>query len=158
MKFLLVLLFASFPSFSFERCISQNINDLVACSAKNYKDEDLKLNYLYKQLINTYPELKENIKLTQKLWVKARDSICAYNQKDGEEYKVYQNSCLLEQTYERNRELKAIMLKQSALSNKNIGNLNPLWKEYMQSHCKFMQDKYSDNDCVTRNNFLHSPE
>ncbi|EPY7204650.1 lysozyme inhibitor LprI family protein [Klebsiella quasipneumoniae] len=36
------------------------------------------LNYLYNAIVTTYPELKENIKNTQRSWIKARDSICAY--------------------------------------------------------------------------------
>lgn len=128
------------------------------CSAKNYEEEDLNLNYLYKEIISTYPELKGNVKNTQKLWVKARDGICSYSPMDGEEYKVYQNSCLYEQTYERNRELKAIILKQSAtMSSRNVSS-NPLWIQYIKSHCEFMQEKYSDNGCVARNNYLHAQE
>lgn len=148
----------SFSTHAFENCLSQSISDLESCSANNFNDEDSKLNYLYKSLINSYPELKGSIKNTQVSWLKARNSICKYSQADGEEYKVYKNSCMLEQTNERNRELKAIFLKQSSLKNKNIPGLNLLWEEYLKSHCEFMQDKYSDNNCINRNNFLHSQE
>lgn len=154
MKYLLLLMTFSFSAFSYENCTSENLNNLESCSARNYKEEDSKLNSLYKELISSYPELKENIKNTQKLWVKARDSICDYSQKDGEEYKIYQNSCLYEQTYERNRELKAIISKQSGQTN--ISNQNSSWNEYIKSHCNFMQGKYSDNECMARNKFLHS--
>lgn len=131
---------------------------LEQCSLETYKNEDAYLNYLYNAIVTTYPELKENIKNTQRSWIKARDSICAYMSADGEELQIYKNSCLYEQTYERNRELKAILSKQKVAMPHENRTSNSFWDEYVKQHCIFMKDKFSDNDCIKRNEFLHIHE
>jgi len=156
MRLVILLMFFSFSTYAFEQCVDKNLKNLESCSLNNYKEEDKKLNYLYKSLINVYPELKENIKKTQKAWIKARDDICKYTLIDGKEYQVYQNACLHQQTYERIRELKAIFLKQTSLENNENLSDNMLWETYLNSHCEFMLNKYNDIECKNRNKFLHS--
>ncbi|WP_337014802.1 lysozyme inhibitor LprI family protein [Leclercia sp. AS011] len=112
MKVFVLLILTSFSAFSFENCKSENIKILERCAFDNYKKEYAYLNYLYNTIITTYPELKEDMKNTQRFWVNSRDSMCTYTSVDGEELPIYKNSCLYEQTYERNRELKAILSKQ----------------------------------------------
>ncbi|MEB7566853.1 lysozyme inhibitor LprI family protein [Enterobacter mori] len=155
MKFFILIILTSFSAFSFENCISENVKILVRCTLDNYKKEDAYLNYLYNTIITTYPELKEDMKNTQRSWVKARDSICTYTSVDGEELQVYKNSCLYEQTYERNRELKTILSKQEVVMSHENSTSNSFWDEYVKQHCTFMKDKFSDNDCMKRNEFLH---
>lgn len=155
MKFLILVFFVSFSAFSFGNCSSEKLNELEDCTFNEYKIEDARLNYLYKTIITTYPELKESIRNTQRTWVKARDSVCAYSESDGQEFKVYKNHCLYEQTYERNRELKAILTLQTAKNISNVSNYNPLWEQYLKGHCAFMKDNFSDNDCIKRNQSLH---
>lgn len=158
MKALILLVFISFSALSFENCTSENIKIMEKCSFDNYKKEDAYLNYLYKSIIDSYPNLNEDLKITQRAWLKARDNICTYKSTDGDEFQVYKNSCLYEQTYERNRELKAIITRQSAIIKRNDISLKSLWMKYVKLHCNFMQKKYSDSECEKRNNFLHNQE
>ncbi|WP_370512071.1 lysozyme inhibitor LprI family protein [Klebsiella quasipneumoniae] len=98
------------------------------------------------------------MKNTQRSWIKARDSICAYTSADGEKLQIYKNSYLYEQTYERNRELKAILSKQKVEMPHENRTSNSFWDEYVKQHCIFMKGKFSDNDCMKRNEFLHIHE
>lgn len=84
MKVFVLLILTSFSAFSFESCKNENIKILERCAFDNYEKEDAYLNYLYNTMITTYPKLKEDMKNTQRSWVKARASICAYTSVDGE--------------------------------------------------------------------------
>lgn len=155
MRYLYLLLMVSFSAFSYDDCSSKNLKDLEGCTFNEYKSEDAQLNFLYKTILTTYPELKESIRETQRAWVKARDNICEYSESDGQEFKVYKNYCLYEQTYERNRELKAILTLHAAKGIRGNSDYNSLWGTYLKHHCKFMKHTFSDNDCMRRNEFLH---
>lgn len=158
MKFILLFCLISFSAFSSENCTNENTKKLEQCTLNNYNEEDAYLNYLYRAIVMTYPELKEEIKNTQRTWIKARDSICTYTSSDGEEFGVYKNYCFYEQTSERNRELKAILSKQASASRHENSNSKSSWDEYVKQHCTFMQNNFSDSDCVKRNEFLHNYE
>lgn len=149
-KLFLLMLAISSTSWAFDNCASENLRDLESCAIKRYSGEDELMNYLYNEVVSLHPQLKDEIRDVQRQWLKARDEVCNYSIEDGEEYVVYQNQCLYEQTYERNRELK-VMLKQSH----NSSNFNKLWKEYVNKHCNLTKKVNSDVDCVNRNYFLH---
>lgn len=153
-KLLILVLFSS-SAMAFENCTGENTNALELCSYNNYKSEDQVLNYLYKDIVTTFPEIKDEVRKTQQLWIKARDEICAYTPDDGEEYKINKNACLYQQTVERNRELKAIITKE-ANSGGAVAISNPKWDEYIKLHCDFMGKNFSDSECNDRNQFLHS--
>ena len=113
MKKLILLSLISFSAVGYENCTSGDTAALEKCSYNNYQSEDNLLNYLYKSIVTSFPEIKDEVKRTQILWIKARDEICKYSPDDGAEYKINQNACLYQQTYERNRELKAIIDKET---------------------------------------------
>ncbi|MFI8418638.1 lysozyme inhibitor LprI family protein [Serratia sp. NPDC078593] len=154
-KLILFMLFSS-SVIAFENCTTGNTNELAKCSYDNYKSEDNLLNYLYENIVTTFPEIKNEVKKTQRLWIKLRDDICAYTPNDGEEYKINKNACLYQQTFERNRELKAIIEKQAELRNSSKITPQLKWNEYIKLHCDFMSKQYSDSGCKDRNQFLHS--
>ena len=157
MKKLILLFLVSFSAYANENCTSGNAMELEECSYNNYKQEDDALNYLYETVINLFPEIKVEVNHSQKLWLKARDDICAYTPDDGAEYKITQNACMYQQTYERNRELKAIIMKEAGR-----GLEQPMpkstWSDYIKYHCEFMGEKFSDSGCKARNQFLHSSQ
>lgn len=157
MKIAILLSLISFSTFAYENCTSANTSVLEECSYNNYKSEDDTLNFLYQTIIRSFPDIKVNVKHSQKLWIKARDEICAYTPDDGNEYKINQNSCMYQQTYERNRELKAIITKEA---NKGMAQSipEPKWSDYIKSHCEFMSKQFSDTKCKERNQFLHSSQ
>ncbi|EKM0378342.1 DUF1311 domain-containing protein [Cronobacter turicensis] len=156
MKLLILFSFVSFSAFSFENCLDENSKKMEECSLVNYKEEDGYLNYLYKSTILSYPELKEDLKRIQLSWINARDSICAASPTDGEEYKIYKYSCLYDQTYERNRELKVMLLKRSSNNLPENSVKTSLWKKYLKEHCTFMKSEFVDDLCEKRNEFLHN--
>ncbi|EOI5729511.1 lysozyme inhibitor LprI family protein [Cronobacter malonaticus] len=156
MKFLMLFNFVTFSALSFENCSHENLKEMEVCSLANYKKEDDYLNYLYRSAAFSYPELSDDLKKIQHSWIKARDIICAASPVDGEEYKIYKYSCLYEQTYERNRELKLILLKKSSNSLPENSARNSLWNKYLKEHCVFMRNKFTDDYCEKRNEFLHS--
>lgn len=149
-KLFLLIFIISSTSWAFDNCASENLKDLELCALNRYKDEDKHMNYLYDKVVGLYPQLKVEIRVVQRQWLKARDEVCNYTIDDGEEYIVYQNQCLYEQTYERNRELK-VMLKQ----NNSVNNFNKSWKEYVNKHCNLTRRVNSDSNCANRNYFLH---
>ncbi|MCZ4058386.1 DUF1311 domain-containing protein [Pantoea sp. LMR881] len=157
MKKLILLFLFSFSTYAYENCTSENTAELEGCSYNNYKLEDDALNYLYKTVINSFPEIKVEVNHSQKLWLKARDEICAYTPDDGAEYKISQNACMYQQTYERNRELKAIIIKEAG---RGVDQPMPKskWNDYIKYHCEFMGKKLSDTGCKGRNQFLHSSQ
>lgn len=157
MKKLILLFFVSFSTYAYENCTNENTLALEKCSYNNYKSEDDLLNYLYKTLMNSFPEIKVEVNRSQKLWLKTRDEICAYTSDDGSEYKISQNACLYQQTYERNRELKAIIMKKA---DKGLAQPIPKssWNDYIKYHCEFMEKNFSDSGCKGRNQFLHSSQ
>lgn len=156
-KLLMLLILVSFSSVAYENCASENTAELETCSYENYKSEDGVLNYLYKEIVASFPKIKNEVKKSQILWIKARDKTCAYTPEDGEEYKINQNACMYQQTYERNRELKAIITKEA---NKGGGGIesSPEWSDYIKYHCDFMEKQFSDTECKDRNEFLHSEQ
>lgn len=157
MKKLILLFLVSFSTYAYENCMSENTSALEECSYNNYKLEDDSLNYLYKTIINSFPEIRVEVNHSQKLWLKARDEICAYTSDDGAEYKISQNACMYQQTYERNRELKAIIMKEAG---RGVEQPMPKskWNDYIRYHCEFMGKKFSDSGCKDRNQFLHSSQ
>lgn len=157
MKKLILLFLVSFSTYAYENCTSGNTEEMEECSYSNYKQEDNTLNYLYGTVINSFPEIKVEVNHSQKLWLKARDEICAYTPDDGAEYKITQNACLFQQTYERNRELKAIIMKEAG---RGVEQPMPKskWNDYIKYHCEFMGKKFSDSGCKDRNKFLHSSQ
>lgn len=157
MKKLILLFLVSFSTYAYENCTSGNTAEMEVCSYNNYKQEDNTLNYLYRTVMNSFPEIKVEVNHSQKLWLKSRDEICAYTPDDGAEYKITQNACLFQQTYERNRELKAIILKEAG---RGVEQLMPKskWNDYIKYHCEFMREKFSDSGCKDRNQFLHSSQ
>jgi uncharacterized protein YecT (DUF1311 family) len=156
-KSVLIVLFCfSFSTMAYENCTSENTKELERCSFGNYKSEDQLLNYLYKDIITSFPQIKDEVKKTQQLWIKARDEICAYTPDDGEEYKIDQNACLYQQTYERNRELKVIILKETSGNATSQSASKPKWDDYIKHHCDFMDKQFSDSTCKDRNLSLHS--
>lgn len=156
MKRLALLALFSFPAIAYENCISENTSELEKCSLNNYKSEDKLLNYLYNDIITSFPEFRYEVKKSQQLWIKARDEVCLYNPDDGVEYKINRNACLYQQTNERNRELNAIITRE--ISKKNGANIipKPKWNEYLKYHCGFMKMQFADTQCNDRNLFLHS--
>lgn len=156
-KLLLLILFSP-SAMAFENCTSEKTNALEQCSYNNYKSEDELLNYLYKDIVVTFPQIKDEVKKTQLLWIKARDEVCTYNPDDGEEYKINQNTCLYQQTVERNRELRAILTKEANSGSLSATASKPKWDEYIKNHCDFMERNFSDSECKVRNNFLHSEQ
>lgn len=156
-KMILLMLFSSHV-LAFENCTSEKTNALEQCSYNNYKSEDQLLNYLYKDIVVTFPKIKDEVKKTQQLWIKARDEVCTYTPDDGEEYKINQNTCLYQQTVERNRELRAILTKEASSGSLSAMSSKPTWDEYIKSHCDFMKKNFSDSDCKVRNQFLHSEQ
>lgn len=157
MKKLMLFFLASFSTYAYENCTSENTEALEQCSYNNYKLEDETLNYLYKTAINSFPEIKVEVNHSQKMWLKARDEICEYTPDDGAEYKISKNACMLQQTYERNRELKAIIMKEAGRS---VDQSMPKskWNDYIKYHCEFMEKRFSDSGCKDRNQFLHSSQ
>ncbi|QCR38363.1 lysozyme inhibitor LprI family protein [Nissabacter sp. SGAir0207] len=155
MKRFLLLSLISFSTFAYENCTSENTAALEQCSYNNYKLEDGTLNYLYQSIIKSFPAIKNEVMHSQRLWLKARDEICAYTPDDGAEYKINQNACLYQQTYERNRELSAIITKEV---NRGVKQpmTQPKWDDYIKYHCEFMGKRFSDIECKDRNQFLHS--
>lgn len=155
MKNLMLLFLVNFSTHAYENCTSENTAALEECSYNNYKLEDDTLNYLYKTVIKSFPEIKVEVTHSQKLWLKARDEICAYTSDNGAEYKINQNVCLYQQTYERNRELNTIITKEASR-----GSEQPMpkskWNDYIKYHCEFMGRKFLDSGCKDRNQFLHS--
>ncbi|MFI3310559.1 lysozyme inhibitor LprI family protein [Ewingella allii] len=158
MKKLILLSLISFSALSYENCTSESTTALEICSYKNYKSEDVILNYLYNKIVTLLPKIKNEVKRTQILWIKARDEICKYSPDDGAEYKITQNACLYQQTYERNRELKAIIDKETY--KREIAQPEPQreWNNYVKNHCEFMEKQFADKGCMDRNNFLHSDQ
>lgn len=157
MKKLILFFLASFSAHAYEICTSENTAALEKCSYNNYKIEDDILNYLYKTVIKSFPEIKVEVIHSQKLWLKARDEICAYTPDDGAEYKISQNACLYQQTYERNRELNAIIMKEAGRgAEQQIPKSK--WNDYIKYHCEFMGKKFLDSGCEDRNQFLHSSQ
>lgn len=75
---------------------------------------------------------------------------------DGEEYKTNQYACLYQQTYEINRELKAIIAKEANGVSMSQSTSQPKWNEYIKSHCDFMERQFSDFGCKDINQFLYS--
>jgi len=146
----------SFSAIAYENCASENTSVLEKCSYDNYKLEDKILNDLYKNIVKSFPEIKNEVKKSQLLWIKARDKICTYTPDDGAEYKINQNACMYQQTYERNRELKAIIIKKSNLEVPSHSTSQPEWNSYIKDHCVFMEKQFSDTACKDRNQFLHS--
>ncbi len=158
MKKLLLLSLISFSTVAYENCTSENTTVLESCSYDNYKSEDELLNYLYKSIVISFPEIKNEVKKSQMLWIKARDEICTYTPDDGAEYKINKNACLYQQTYERNRELKAIITKESNMGGAPQSTSQSGWNHYIKDHCDFMEKQFSDNECKDRNLFLHSDQ
>lgn len=157
MKKLILLFLISFSTHAYEICTSENTMALEECSYNNYKVEDELLNYLYKTIIKSFPEIKVETIHSQKLWLKARDEICAYTPDDGAEYKIIQNACLYQQTYERNRELNAIIMKEAGRGVEQQFSKSK-WNDYIKYHCEFMGKKFLDSGCNDRNQFLHSSQ
>lgn len=93
MKKFIILSLISFSASAYENCTGENITALEKCSYDNYKSEDNLLNYLYKTIITSFPEIKNEVKSAQILWIKTRDGICKYSAEDGVEYKISQNVC-----------------------------------------------------------------
>ncbi|MDQ1212382.1 lysozyme inhibitor LprI family protein [Pantoea anthophila] len=157
MKKLMLLFLVNFSTYAYENCTSENTAILEECSYNNYKSEDNALNYLYKTVMNSFPEIKVQVNHSQKLWLKARDEICAYTPDNGAEYKISQNACMYQQTYERNRELKAIIMKEAGR-----GVEQPMpeskWSDYIKYHCEFMGKQFLDSGCKDRNQFLHASQ
>jgi len=153
-KLMLLMLFSS-SAMAFENCTTENTKALEEGAFGNYKSEEQLLNYLYKDITTSFPKIKNEIKQTQRLWIKARNEICAYTPDDGEEYKVNQNACLYQQTFERNRELKAIISKESSGVIQHRSVSQPKWNDYIKHHCDFMEKQFSDSGCKDRNKFLH---
>lgn len=157
MKRILLLSLLSFSTLAYENCTSENTSALEACSYNNYKLEDGTLNYLYQTIIKSFPGIKSEVNYSQRLWLKARDEICSYTPDDGAEYKVMKNNCMSQQTYERNRELKAIITKEASRGmGKSVSQ--PKWNDYIKYHCEFMGKQFSDSGCKDRNQFLHSSQ
>lgn len=157
MKKLMLLFLASFSTYAYENYTGEDTAALEKCSYNNYKSEDDNLNYLYKTAINSFPEIKIEVNHSQKLWLKAGDEICAYTPDDGAEYKISKNACMLQQTYERNRELKAIIMKEAG---RDVEQTMPKYKgnDYIKYHCEFLGRRFSDSGCKDRNQFLHSSQ
>lgn len=157
MKIVIFLLFVSFSAFANENCASVNTDELEKCSYSEYKEQDDMLNYLYQTIVKSFPGIKSEVKDSQKLWIKSRDEICAYTPGDGSEYKISQNACMSQQTYERNRELKAIIAKEA---NRGVPQsmLGSKWNDYIKYHCEFMAKQFLDTGCKDRNQFLHSSQ
>lgn len=157
MKKIILLSLISFSTFAYENCTSENTAALEKCSYDNYKSEDMILNYVYNKIVTSFPGIKTEVNRSQKLWLKARDEICSYTSDDGAEYKINQNACMYQQTYERNRELKAIITNEA-----NSGVAQPMsqpkWNDYVKYHCEFMGKRFSDTGCKDRNQFLHSEQ
>lgn len=65
-KLLLLVLFSS-SAMAFENCTDENTNALEQCSYNNYKSEDQVLNYLYKDIVTTFPKIKDEVRKTQQL-------------------------------------------------------------------------------------------
>ncbi|VED48963.1 Uncharacterised protein [Raoultella terrigena] len=63
-KMILLMLFSSHV-LAIENCTSENTNALEQCSYNNYKSEDQLLNYLYKDMVLTFPKVKDEVKKTQ---------------------------------------------------------------------------------------------
>lgn len=158
MKKLMLLVIFSFSAMAYDDCTSENTKELEQCSYRNYNSEDQLLNYLYKDIVKSFPKIKDEVKKTQKLWVQARDEVCAYTLDDGDEYKINQNACMYQQTYERNRELRAIITKEANRDITPQSVPQPKWNEYLKNHCDFMEKQFSDSECKGRNQFLHSNE
>jgi uncharacterized protein YecT (DUF1311 family) len=156
-KMILLMLFSSHV-LAIENCTSENTNALEQCSYNNYKSEDQLLNYLYEDIVVTFPKIKDEVKKIQQLWIKVRDEVCTYTPDDGEEYKINQNTCLYQQTVERNRELRAILTKEANSGSLSATASKPKWDEYIKNHCDFMERNFSDSKCKVRNNFLHSDQ
>lgn len=158
MNKMLLLVFFGFSAMAYENCTSENTKELEQCSLSNYKSEDQFLNYLYKDIVTSFPKIKNEVKKSQQLWIKSRDEICAYTPDDGEEYKINQNDCLYQQTYERNRELKAIITKEANRVVAPQPVYQSKWNDYINHHCDFMEKQFSDSDCKVRNQFLHAEQ
>lgn len=156
MKKIILLSLMSFSAVAYDNCTGENTTALETCSYDNYKSEDNLLNYLYKNIVTSFPDIKDEVKRTQILWIKARDETCKYSPADGAEYKINQNACMYQQTYERNRELKAIIDKEANKSATPQPESQPEWNNYIKSHCEFMEKQFSDMECKVRNQFLHS--
>lgn len=157
MKKIIFLFFMNFSAFAHENCASANTDELEKCSYSEYKVQDDTLNYLYQTIVKSFPAIKSDVKDSQKLWIKSRDEICAYTPNDGSEYKISRNACMSQQTYERNRELKAIIAKEA---NRGVPQSMPdsKWNDYIKRHCEFMEKQFSDTGCKDRNQFLHSSQ
>lgn len=155
----MLLFLVSCSTYAYENCTSENTAALEECSYNNYKLEDDTLNYLYKTVMNSFPEIKFEVNHSQKLWLKARDEVCAYTPDDGAEYKISQNACMYQQTYERNRELQAIIMKEVGRGvEQPMPKSKSKWNDYIKYHCEFMGKQFSDSGCKDRNQFLHSSQ
>lgn len=85
--------------------------DMIDCMTAEHEIQDAELNAAYKTLrAHLTPERQEALKLAQRAWIAYRDANCDfYNDPDGGTMaRLMANSCMLEATAERARELRTI--------------------------------------------------
>ena len=84
------------------------------CAGKEYKQADVELNRVYKQLISKLGDEghKAALKNAQQAWIRYRDTNCEYEgylNRGGTIYPVIYTGCLTRMTKERTTELRELM-------------------------------------------------
>lgn len=84
-----------------------------ACAGTDYQREDAVLNAKYKELTaKLQKDRREKLKAVQLVWIKYRDMQCDFNAATydgGSMYSMVRDSCLLQMTKQRNKDVKAML-------------------------------------------------
>ena len=88
-----------------------NQSQMNACAVRDFENADRELNVIYKQLISSMPESKQNtLQSEQRAWLKGRDPMCQKDANDeaegGSMWPMLYQSCRATSTQARIKQLK----------------------------------------------------
>lgn len=112
MKTLLLslLVLSSFSAFAKDCTSEMSTNATYQCEAENLKEQDDRLNDLYKKLMQKEDKVGQaKLKKAQRAWIAYRDAECEYSadeMRGGTYEKVIMMGCLVSETTKRADELK----------------------------------------------------
>lgn len=112
MKTLLLslLVLSSVSAFAKDCGEEMSTNGIYQCEAENFKEQDDRLNDLYKKLVAKEDKVgQKKLKKAQLAWIAYRDAECTYSSdemRDGSFEKVLMMGCLVSETTKRADELK----------------------------------------------------
>jgi len=154
---------------------SENYNEKLTKRIEEYKENDLKLNLLYKEIGNelTLKKLEKDFKLSQIKWIKYKEQACSakdyfpnteISNDVMTQYLIAEcnswvtQARIIEFKFIRNKNVELAYLRATKKDKNKLGEhyLNN-WKDYVKSNCALNEKLHNESitSCTSRLNFYY---